>query len=378
MSESEESESPAVFEKSDAREKSGAGDKSGAPSMFSRVAGFFGTGRRTSAWRERVAARVRYLSVQLERERLRRPAEADRGALLEGMAALLEEARAGARERHLLALGCGAALERAWANVRAAELVLLELVAEEELGSWVAQVQSCAESSLRPCDPQLVALTAAIRKQDERDGPVPDRGLLIRTLGCAYVELDKEYTRVRSLRNILVAATVVVFLGAAGLALFGWFSPHTLSLCFEPKDTTATIVCPSIQRPAGVTVTVESLADRKDVLLVEVAGAAGAALTVVASLHRIQGTSSPYMLPLAAALLKVPTGALSAFLGVLLIRGAFIPGLSNLDSSGQVLAWGVAFGASQYLVTRFVDSRAQETLTNTGKPAAGAGTDGTQ
>jgi hypothetical protein len=361
MPEHEESESPA---------------KPDAPSIVSPAAKSSGPGRRTSAWRERIAAQVRYLAVQLDRERLRRPEDPDRIALIEGMETLLTQAQGGADERRFASLGSGACLERASANLRAAELILLELVADEDLDSWVAEVQSCAEASLRKADPQRIALAAAIKKWSEHEGTVPDRRLLIRTLSSAYTELDKEYTRVRSLRNILIAATIVVFLGAAGLALFGWFSPHTLSLCFEPKDTTATVVCPSIQRAASSTVTVESLANRKDVLLVEVAGAAGAALTVVASLPRIQGTSTPYMLPLAAALLKVPTGALSAFLGVLLIRGAFIPGLSNLDSSGQVLAWGVAFGASQYLVTRFVDTRTQETLTNTGKPAAGADTDG--
>ncbi|MEU0169630.1 hypothetical protein ABZ214_29990 [Streptomyces iakyrus] len=53
------------------------------------------------------------------------------------------------------------------------------------------------------------------------------------------------------------------------------------------------------------------------------------------------------MLPLASAVLKLPTGALSAFLGLLLIRGAFVPGLSDLDSRAQVLAWAAASGAAQ-------------------------------
>ena len=74
------------------------------------------------------------------------------------------------------------------------------------------------------------------------------------------------------------------------------------------------------------------------------------------------------MLPLSAALLKFPTGALTAFVGVLLIRGAFIPGLSDLDSSPQIVAWAVIFGASQHLVTRFVDARARETLADVGRP----------
>ncbi|MFF5965407.1 hypothetical protein ACFY64_17050 [Streptomyces collinus] len=79
-------------------------------------------------------------------------------------------------------------------------------------------------------------------------------------------------------------------------------------------------------------------ASKSDILTVGIAGLAGAALTVIASLRRTRGTDSPYMLPLAPAVLKLPTGALSAFLGLLLIRGAFVPGLSDLDSRAQVLA----------------------------------------
>jgi hypothetical protein len=73
------------------------------------------------------------------------------------------------------------------------------------------------------------------------------------------------------------------------------------------------------------------------------------------------------MLPLASAVLKLPTGALSAFLGLLLVRGAFVPGLSDLDSRAQVLAWAAAFGAAQHLVTRLVDDRAQMTLSEVGR-----------
>ncbi|MFD3617440.1 hypothetical protein ACFWWT_19800 [Streptomyces sp. NPDC058676] len=82
------------------------------------------------------------------------------------------------------------------------------------------------------------------------------------------------------------------------------------------------------------------------------------------------------MLPLSAALLKFPTGALTAFIGVLLIRGAFIPGLSDLDSSPQIVAWAVIFGAAQHLVPRFVDARARETLSGVGRPPTDPEPDG--
>jgi hypothetical protein len=36
--------------------------------------------------------------------------------------------------------------------------------------------------------------------------------------------------------------------------------------------------------------------------------------------------------------------ALVAFLGLLLMRGQFVPGLSALDTSAQILAWALVFG----------------------------------
>jgi hypothetical protein len=83
--------------------------------------------------------------------------------------------------------------------------------------------------------------------------------------------------------------------------------------------------------------------------------------------RNVQGTSTPYGLPVALAVLKLPTGALTALLGLLLMRGGFVPGLSALDSPGQIIAWAIVFGYAQQLLTRFVDTQAQTVL----KGAAG-------
>jgi hypothetical protein len=71
----------------------------------------------------------------------------------------------------------------------------------------------------------------------------------------------------------------------------------------------------------------------------------------------------------ALALLKLPTGALTAVLGLVLMRGEFVPGLSALDSSAQIISWAVVLGYSQQLLTRFVDQRAQTVLENFGRTA---------
>jgi hypothetical protein len=56
------------------------------------------------------------------------------------------------------------------------------------------------------------------------------------------------------------------------------------------------------------------------------------------------------------------------------MRGGFVPGLSDLDSSAQIIAWALVFGYSQELFTRLVDRQAQTVLEgaggNTGSLAA--------
>jgi len=44
------------------------------------------------------------------------------------------------------------------------------------------------------------------------------------------------------------------------------------------------------------------------------------------------------------------------------MRGEFVPGLSALDSSAQVIASAALFGYAQQLFTRLVDERGQAVL----------------
>ncbi|MFJ2730080.1 hypothetical protein [Streptomyces collinus] len=266
------------------------------------------------------------------------------------------------------------AREGVWSNLRSADVLLLQLASDQEAAGRASEVMTLVERHLGKNDPQRLRLAQRIGPIAAGELTPTDRMLLVWALDSAYTTLDAELARVRSLRNILWTATFIVLLGVAGLAVYGWFFPQSLSLCFAPKlgpggGNLSDIVCPSRDYHGVPADTVPSMrAGPTDILTVEVAGLAGAAFTVIASLRHIRGTSTPYMLPLASAVLKFPTGALSAFLGVLLIRGAFVPGLSDLDSRAQVLAWAAVFGAAQHLVTRLVDDRAQMTLSEVGKP----------
>ncbi|MDX3117078.1 MULTISPECIES: hypothetical protein [Streptomyces] len=325
-----------------------------------------------TAWRERAAARILYLEQQADRERCRtvknRAEQCRREETLEGISRQLEEA-GNAITAPRRPFSGAAALERAWANIRATDVMLLTLCPEDDLRSRSADVLSHVRQHLRPGNPLRARLESNEKRMETKRPRPGDRGLLVLALSASYDALDAEFSRVRSLSIILRIATVFVLLGAAGLAVWGWYCPHSLNMCFLPKGGKY-MACPSGEIPLKPHRVPSRYAQHVDVLVIEAAGLAGAALTVIASLRRIQGTSSPYMLPLSAALLKFPTGALTAFIGVLLIKGAFIPGLSALDTSSQIMAWAVIFGAAQHLVTRFVDARARETLSDVGRAPA--------
>jgi hypothetical protein len=108
----------------------------------------------------------------------------------------------------------------------------------------------------------------------------------------------------------------------------------------------------------------------QDLIVVELVGLTAAAIATAAAIRRIRGSSERYGLPVALAALKLPTGAITAFLGLLLMRGQFVPGLSALDTSAQILAWALIFGYAQQLFTRLVDEQGQTVLDSVRPPEA--------
>jgi hypothetical protein len=61
-------------------------------------------------------------------------------------------------------------------------------------------------------------------------------------------------------------------------------------------------------------------------------------------------------------LLKAATGMLTAVLGLLFLRAEVVPGFSQVDTQAQILVYAIIFGASQELITKFVDQRSNDLL----------------
>ena len=219
-----------------------------------------------------------------------------------------------------------------------------------------------------------------------------ERGKLVTAVRAASSAALRERVRLRSFRNIVVVTAALMALLAIGVALTGLFAPTLIPLCFAPEESgTATVVCPTAQSDpftpsqAGaqpqtgapvmdIDAVVEQTASPEDLLVVELVGLTAATIATAAAIRRIKGSSERYGLPVALAALKLPTGALTAFLGLLLMRGQFVPGLSALDTSAQILAWALVFGYAQQLFTRLVDQQGQTVLdsvraSDVGRPA---------
>jgi hypothetical protein len=87
-------------------------------------------------------------------------------------------------------------------------------------------------------------------------------------------------------------------------------------------------------------------------------------LSMLRDARGMTGTALAYDLPHFLAVLKLPLGALSAIGGLLIIRGEFVPGFSDLDSQDQILAYAFAFGVAQQLVVGLIDRQSRTLLSS--------------
>jgi len=281
----------------------------------------------------------------------------------------------------------GASVERTWGQIDAAGEALLRAAPSAFVIGHIPRIRRRVERALRADDPRRTGLeTVAGRYADVTDREVSEveREVLVTALHAANCEARRKQSRVRSFRNMLLLCGLVLTIAAIGLGVLGYARADLALLCFQP---TGQAVCPTQVVATGHTAmpvtgqpasdqsaAAAAAQDRKtraaarkgDVLLIELVGLIAAALAAAMALQRMHGTATPYGVPFAVAVLKLPTGALTAALGLVLMRADFVPGLSALDSPAQIIGWAVAFGYAQQLFTRFVDQRAQTVLDSAG------------
>jgi hypothetical protein len=290
----------------------------------------------------------------------------------------------------------GAPLESARSHLDAAEADLLHLAPADYVVGQMPSIVNHVCRHLQPTDPrrhEVERIAKQVAAHDARDvgrrGGRDDverherativnneRGAIVGAVRGASTAALREQTRLRSFRNAVVGATAGMLFVAVGLVVIGFVSPKKLPLCFAPESgDEVTVVCPTEQsgpipddddRPEVTATEVDAEIGRTvseiDIFIVAVLGVAAAAVAAAAAIRKLRGSSEAYGVPIALAVLKLPTGAVTAVLGLVLMRGGFVPGLSALDTSAQILAWAGIFGYAQQLFTRLVDQQAHTVL----------------
>lgn len=335
----------------------------------------------SSAWREGTltrAAELESLFAWLFPLGPEAPPQLSR-AVAEHLRAAREAARQPRRWARLR--GSGPSVERAISNLDAVHAYLLQVAPGDYLLGQMPCLLNQVRRHLTQDDPrrqeiERIARSAGRDSREQRISVVSAerRGIVSAVRGSASAAL-REQLRVRSFRNVLVVTAAMMAVLALGLAVVGLLSPASLPLCFQPEEAGQTVVvCPTAQSdtvvnqqppgPASADIddAVRSTASPQDLLIIELVGLAAASVAAAAAVRKLRGSSEPHGLPVALAVLKLPTGAITAVLGLLLMRGQFVPGLSALDTSAQIVAWALAFGYAQQLFTRLVDQQANVVL----------------
>jgi hypothetical protein len=331
---------------------------------------------------------------QLDKARMAAGDEAEAGKAGEG-----SKGQQSSRPRSRL-LPAGAECEGAFASLHAAQVTLVNLYSEEDIKANIPAVlerlQKClpetdqrlqkAKDALDPPDNstndrlagnhrgngrsnirQLIPVARNHRANHDCTGDTlaQRRAVLRDAMQVGYDAQDELYAQVRNFRNILIAGTVLLTLLVIAVCIVGALQPGTVPLCFQPSNTAGTSPPPTTGGESFVCPSTTGYAARPtggDVSIVALMGLLGGALSATFTVQKLRGTSTPYGVPVALAVLKLPAGALTAITGLVLLYGKFIPGLSELDSQGQILAYAIVLGIAQHLVTRFVDQKAEAVL----------------
>lgn len=236
----------------------------------------------------------------------------------------------------------GISVVRAYENVHAAETFLVDLYDEEQLRTLVPSVVARAEAVLDPEDPRREYLDSLREKKLDVNAC---RSRIAQAMRAGFQAEDQIYLRIRTFRNLVVKCTGLLF---ALMVIVVWLvaaHPKSMPLCFTPSGGT---ICPS---GAGQ-------ASPDDIMIVAGLGLLGSAVAAAFSIRTIQGIPTPYEVPVALAFFKLPLGAFTAVTGLLLLGAGFVPGFSELDSQRQILAYALAFGYAQQVVSRLIDERA--------------------
>jgi len=247
----------------------------------------------------------------------------------------------------------GEEYEQAWSRLHAANQALLTIQPDAAVRALVPDIHAAARAHLGRGDERLVAFEDWARRQ-RRNGTGPlsaeDRQVLKVTRQASEAASDQANVNLRGFRNVLLVSLLLLTLIVIGLAYGAVLRPGLFNLCAPSSAQTA-------GGSGGLCPSGDDKSSGEDVIHIEVLGAFGGAMAAVFTVSRMKGIGGPFASSSIQALLKLPAGAATALLGVLLLQNGMITGFSA-QRSGVISAYAVIFGYAQQLVTRLVDRQA--------------------
>jgi hypothetical protein len=307
-------------------------------------------GPRGQRWVQDAVVKADTLQLQLQSAR-QRALSGHQKVVVEGISTLIDRVREATRRedsvrRRLVNWWQGTQVEAAYLNLHAAKVQMVDVYEEGELRAEIPGRLARAQQTFRADDPRLTAAERLMQNGDLQSDVT--RPALRNLISDSYAQADREYAQIRSFRNIVLMSALALYVLVVAIVGVVALKPHWLPLCFALDGHQA---CPTSSGPTGPR--------GADIVIVALLGAAGGAVGTLGSIRNLKGTSTPYDIPAAVATLKIPLGALTAILAVAAISANLVPGLSYLDSRGQILAFALVFGFAGQALARPLDRRGQ-------------------
>ena len=179
----------------------------------------------------------------------------------------------------------GAIIERVMSHLNAAEADLLRRAPAKYVCGQISHIVSHVRQHLPTDDPQRLRVEELVEEVCDGHLDAYAREALIHAVRAASLEARREFTRVRSFRNVLLVTAAILTAAAVGTAVWGAVRPAHLGLCFHPQQR-GVQVCPIGPDPTGA-----------DIVLIQFIGLLAAAVTGSAALRNVSGTSTRLGLP---------------------------------------------------------------------------------
>lgn len=202
-----------------------------------------------------------------------------------------------------------------------------------------ARYQPLTPAPAQAQDPDFIKLTDMLGSDQE---------IASSAMSEAFKAEDQQQSQVRNFRGVLLGTFAVLLIVVVILGIVGFMHPAYFPLCW--KTGKGGMTCPTGPQRSSA-----------DVPLVLALGGIGAALAVALNLAGLKPVGVRYSLSVVQGLLKIPFGALTAMLGIIIVSTQnSVSGV--LGSQAGLLTAAVVFGYSQQLFTRLIDQQASGLL----------------